>query len=171
MKTEEKIFTIFFLVVVAAMIFFTLDIQRPGSKLMPFVVGLGTLVLLILLTAMALSRRLASWYRRLEGRATPSLSGITPDASGSEDKAQALKTRKKEIAVVGWLMFLTAATYFLGFLVAIPVFLFLFLKFWAKEGWGISLGMPFAVSAAVYLVFVYILQIPLHTGVLFDFWY
>jgi hypothetical protein len=169
MKTEEKIFTIFLLAIIAAMIFFTFDIQRSGSKLVPFIVGLCTLLLLILLAAMALWSRFASWYRRLEGRTAPMLSGAMPAAAESKDEIQPLKTRKKEITVVGWLLFLTAATYFLGFLIAIPLFLFLFLKVWAKEGWGVSLAMPVAVSAVVYFIFVYILQIPLHTGAFFDF--
>lgn len=149
------------------MLFFTFDIRSPGSRLIPFIVGLGTLTLMLLLATMALSPRFASWYRQLEGRTAPSLSAVAP----KDVETEQLKTRKKEITVVGWLLFLSATTYILGFLVAVPLFLFLFLKFWAKEKWSVSLGIPVAVSVAVYFIFVYILQIPLHEGIFFNIWY
>jgi len=53
----------------------------------------------------------------------------------------------------------------LGFLFAVPLFLFLFLKIGAKEGWVLSLSMSGVVLGVVYFIFVHILQIPLHTGI------
>jgi len=171
MKTEEKVLTYFFLVTIVLMLYFTFDLHRPGTRTVPLLVGVVTLALTGVLSLMSIFPRFAAWYRRLEGRTAPSLSSMTLKANKAEDEPDPQKTKKKEIVLVGWLLFLTAATYFLGFLIAIPLFLFLFLKIWGKEGWGVSLVMPIAVSGLVYFIFVYILQIPLHEGILLEFWY
>jgi len=169
MKTEEKLFTFLFLAVIAVMVFFTFDIRSAGSRLAPLIVGGSTLVLMLLLAAMALFPGFSSWYRRLEGRAAPSISDVTLK-DNQTDKSKP-HTRRKEIAVVGWLVFLTMATYVLGFMVGVPLFLFLFLKFSAKEKWIIALGMPIVVSLAVYFIFIHVLQIPLHEGIFTDMLY
>ena len=171
MKTEEKALTYFFLCITILMLYFTFDLHRPGTKTIPLLVGAVSLVLTIVLSLMTIFPGFAAWYRRLEGRAAPALSSMTLSGDEDGEETGAEKTQRKELVVVGWLLFLTVATYFLGFLIAIPLFLFLFLKVWAKEGWGISLVMPVAVSAVVYFIFVYVLQIPLHAGTFFDFWY
>ena len=74
--------------------------------------------------------------------------------------------KRKERSVVGWLLFLVAATYILGFMIAIPLFLFLFLKFWAKESWVLSICMSGVVLGVVFFIFAHILQVPFHSGII-----
>ncbi len=155
--------------IIAVMIYFAFDIQRSGSELIPLVVGLCTLALMILLLLMTLFPKFALWYKHLEGSVAPSLSSIAYKTDEKYDETEHKQIRKKEIAVAAWLVFLTSVTYILGFFIAIPIFLFLFLKLWASEGWGVSLGMPVVVLGAIYFIFVYILQIPLHEGIFFNF--
>ncbi|MFC1815534.1 tripartite tricarboxylate transporter TctB family protein [Thermodesulfobacteriota bacterium] len=166
MKTEEKVLTYFLFLIVILMVFFAFGIHRPGAKTVPLIVGVGTLILMILLCLMTILPKFASWYQQLEGKPT-GLTEMIKKSDESENDAAEKKIKKREIAVIGWLLFLTAATYVLGFLVAIPLFLFLFLKLWAKEGWLLSLGMSSVVFGVVFLIFAKILQIPLHAGIIF----
>jgi uncharacterized membrane protein len=164
MKTEEKVLTYFLLIIVVLMIFFTFGLHRPGSKVVPLLIGFITLILMILLGIMTVSPKFSNWYQRLEGKST-SMAEIAQRSDEAEQDTDQKTFRKKEIAIVGWLLFLTAATCILGFVVAIPLFLFLFLKIGAREGWALSLIMSGVVLGVVYFIFVEILQIPLHTGI------
>lgn len=165
MKTEEKVFTFLLLGVVCLMMVLTLG-YRSGSRLVPQVIGLCTLALMIFLCMMVISPKFASWYQEVEGKSP--LMGMSKQLIQSGRKVDQTGKKKKEISVVGWLLFLTVVTYILGFLVAIPLFLFLFLKLWAKEGWFLSLCMSGVVLGVVFLIFAYILQIPLHQGIIFE---
>ncbi|MFB0505599.1 MAG: tripartite tricarboxylate transporter TctB family protein [Thermodesulfobacteriota bacterium] len=164
MKTEEKVLTFFLLGIVCFMMVLTFG-YRPGSRLVPQVIGFCTLALMIILCMMVISPKFASWYQRVEGKSP--LMGMSKELIESGRKVDQTGIKKREISVAGWLLFLTAVTYILGFLVAIPLFLFLFLKLWAKEGWGLSLCMSGVVLGAVFFIFAYILQIPLHEGIIF----
>lgn len=166
MKTEEKVLTYFLLIAVVLMICFTFEIHRPGSKMAPLLVGFITLALLILLTIMTISPKFNAWYKQLEGK-SESLTEIGSKPDEPENDADQKKIRKKELNIVGWLIFLTASTYILGFLVAIPLFLFLFLKLSAKESWLLSITMSVVVLAVVFFIFGHVLQIPLHAGIIF----
>ena len=114
---------------------------------------------------MVIYPKFASWYQKVEGKSP--LIGMSKELIESGRKVDQTGIRKKEISVVGWLLFLMAVTYILGFFAAIPLFLFLFLKLWAKEGWVLSLSMSGIVLGVVFLIFAYILHIPLHQGILF----
>jgi hypothetical protein len=76
------------------------------------------------------------------------------------------KKKKKEIVITGWLILLTVSTYILGFMVAIPLFIFFFIKFQAKKGWLLSLCFSVIIVFVIYAVFVYFLKIPLHEGII-----
>lgn len=165
MKTEEKVFAFLLLGIVCFMMFLTFG-YRPGSRLVPQVIGLCTLALMIILCTMAISPKFASWYQKVEGKSA--LMGMGKQLIESGRKADQKGVKTREISVAGWLLFLTAVTYILGFLVAIPLFLFLFLKLWAKEGWLLSLCMSGVVLGVVFFIFAYILQIPLHQGIIFE---
>jgi len=165
MKTEEKVLTFFLLGIVCFMMVLTFG-YRPGSRLVPQVIGFCTLALMIILCMMVISPKFASWYQKVEG--TSPLIGMSKELIESGKKVEQKDMKKREISVVGWVLFLMAVTYILGFLVAIPLFLFLFLKLWAKEGWVLSLCMSGTVLGVVFFVFVYILQLPLHEGIVFQ---
>jgi hypothetical protein len=165
MKTEEKVFTFFLLGVVCFMMVLTFG-YRPGARLLPQILGMCTLGLMIFLCMMVVSPKFASSYQKLEGKSP--LMGMTKELMESGRKVDQRDIRKKEISVAGWLLFLTGATYMLGFLIGVPLFLFLFLKLWAKEGWVLSLSMSGIVLGVVFFVFVYILQLPLHEGIVFQ---
>jgi presenilin-like A22 family membrane protease len=166
MKAEEKVFTFLLILTVFTMLILTFG-YHSEARLVPLLVGICTLVFMVLLGIMAISTRFAQWYQKLEGRSLSSLTGRSEESQSPEGDVDPLNHSKKGKSVIGWLLFLTASTYIFGFLVAIPVFLFLFLKLRAKEGWVLSLCLSAAVTGTVYLVFALILHVPLHRGILY----
>ena len=166
MKNEETVFTFCLLGVVASMVALTFD-YRAGARLVPLLVGLVTLGLMTFISLMALFPGLARWYRQLEGKPLKEDQKKGGDTRAKDRQTVTGVVRQREKAVIGWLLFLTGAIYCLGFVVAIPLFLFLFLKFWARESWTVSLWLPGLVAGVAYFLFVYILRVPLHPGIIF----
>lgn len=166
MKTEEKVFTFLIFLVVLVMVLMTFQ-YRAGARQVPLIVGFCTLALMVVLCIMAIFPRFALWYQKVESKSLSTLLPKDEEPDVSEADGELFKFKRKERSVVGWLLFLIIATYILGFIVAIPLFLFLFLKIWAKEGWVLSICMSGVVLGVVFLVFDYILHVPFHKGILF----
>ena len=74
---------------------------------------------------------------------------------------------KKEIIIVLWLIGLVGITYLFGFNIAIPLFLFSFLKFYFSQSVKNSLIIAFSVWVILYISFEKLLKISLNCGVIF----
>ena len=72
----------------------------------------------------------------------------------------------REIAAWACFLALIVAVVLLGFWIAIPLFLVLYLRREAKAGWPMSLGLGLGASAALYAVFALGLRVALHDGFL-----
>jgi hypothetical protein len=156
MKIEEKAFMILTLAVLGGMTLFSIH-YSAGSRTLPLVSGTATSLLLAFLIAMSFSPQLAAWYKRIERKA-------------GEDEAVPLtgQERKKELRVFAWFIGGSLLVFLIGFIAAIPLFLFLFLRFSAKESWKMSVLLPAIVTAVLYVTFVVVLRVPLEGGILFQ---
>ena len=74
---------------------------------------------------------------------------------------------RRSLMAIGWILGFFAAIVLVGFLAAVPVFLFAYLKVQSKEGWMFSLVFTAIVSGAFWGLFDYLLHLPFATGVLF----
>jgi hypothetical protein len=155
MKNEEKIFMSFLLLIVLVMVVVGFS-YGSGSRTLPVVSGIFSAALVGFMVAMMFFPGLAAWYQKFEKKAVVS----TKDLSREE--------KKRERSVVLWFSGCTAIVYVLGFLIGIPLFLFFFLKLWARESLFLSVTIAAVVVAVVYFVFVYILNVPLHEGIVFS---
>ena len=84
--------------------------------------------------------------------------------------AQDLPEREvvRRSAVAGaWIVAFFAAIVLLGFPIAVPLFVFLFLKLQGREGWVLSIVMTAAVWGVFYSLFDLLLHLPFATGWLF----
>ena len=112
-------------------------------------------------------RQLASEIRRgiveLGAEASTTLQAML-----NNDTRLTKEEKKSELAVAGYFMGCTLCVCFLGFQVAIPLFLFIFLKIQEKEGWLLSLILPSVVTGIIYFVFYYLLHVPLYKGIFFE---
>lgn len=90
--------------------------------------------------------------------------GLEKAAAREEDKGVARKTVIVFIWVAGFFVLIGL----LGFLRAIPIFSFLFLKFYWREKWYIALLITLFIEAFVYGVFVTTFNITLYEGIFWE---
>jgi len=89
--------------------------------------------------------------------------------TGSGEKVSATEASgefRKYLLVLGWVAGFIFAVYIVGFLVSIPLFMFLYLKLHGQK-WRISIIMPIIAIAFVYLIFVVLLKLVLFPGIVF----
>jgi len=154
MKTEQKVLTIFILIIALTMTVASFKYGQ-GARTLPFYSGIITVILLAGLLLMSFSPGLAAWYQRIE------------EAAGTREAEKNKEERKRELSVIGLLIGCAACIYILGFQVGTPLFLFVFLKIWEKESWLLSIILSAVVTVVVCFGFYYLLRVPLHTGI---FW-
>lgn len=76
-----------------------------------------------------------------------------------EDHSLVAKTRnRQELILFGYFFFLLAMVLFFGFWIGAPIFLLLFLRFYAKESWKLSLIITGGVWGSMYFVLVILLS-------------
>ena len=153
MKNEERIFLISLLGIILLMVFFSFN-YSGGSQILPLISGIFSALIVGFLVIMSFSSRIISFYQKFETKSVLSEEVLSADE------------KKREVSVIAWFSGCTAVIYFLGFLIGIPLFLFLFLKIWAKESWLLSSVLAVIVLGVVYFAFIYILRVPLHGGIL-----
>ena len=153
MKNEEKIFMLVVLIITVIMVVVSFQ-YSSGSRMLPLFSGIFVFLLMGFLVIMSFFSFLAGWYQKFEMKSILS------------EKVLSLDEKKREFSVVAWFSGCTVLIYLLGFMIGIPLFLFLFLKIWAKESWLLSVVLAAVVSVVVYFTFVYILRVPLHGGML-----
>jgi hypothetical protein len=74
---------------------------------------------------------------------------------------------RRALVAAGWMLAFFAAIALLGFLVAVPLFMFLYLKLQGGEGWAMSIGLTAGVFAVFYGLFDALLHLPFPAGWLF----
>ena len=155
MKNEEKIFMAILLIIMLVMVFMAFK-YSTGARVLPLLSGIAATAMMGVIVLMAFSSRMASLYEKFEAK------DILSKVMMSRDE------KKREISVVAWFTGCTFIIYLLGFMVGIPVFLFLFLKIWGKESWVLSLVTAGVVLGVIYFSFVDILNVPLHKGIFLE---
>lgn len=152
MENEEKAFTILLLAVTTLLAFFSLSYSF-GTRMLPLFTGIFSSAILGFLVLTSFYPKIKSWYQKFEPKA-----GLSKVALNKNEK-------KRERSIVLWFTGCIASVYVLGFLVTIPLFLFLFLKIWARESWLLSAVFAVVVLGVVYVSFIYLLRVPLYQGI------
>jgi Tripartite tricarboxylate transporter TctB family len=96
------------------------------------------------------------------------LLGSAPPAAAADFKLSAdlpreLALRRTAVAG-GWIVALLAAIVLLGFVVAVPLFVFLYLRLQGKEGWVFSAVFTAVVWGIFYGLFDLLLHLPFPAG-------
>ena len=76
---------------------------------------------------------------------------------------------KRTFYICFWLMGIFVGTWLLGQLIALPLFVFLYLKVGSDEGWLLSLGLTAGAIAFLYGVFDQVIHASWYEGELFRF--
>jgi len=86
-----------------------------------------------------------------------------------EEKGGVAKNKNKEkelFNIFKWILLLTLGIYLLGFLVALPIFIFLFYFIECGYWWAKALGITFIFWMIIYLVFELFLRAELYRGII-----
>jgi hypothetical protein len=161
----ETLLVIVLLIVALAALYAAAGYSAKG-KLFPLIVTILLIVMLAVKLLSLLSPRIGD---RID------IQGIEfPDtkskSSPKEDHPAVKEAAKwtKELMMLFWLLFLMACIYLIGFLAAIPMFLFLFLKFQGKHGWLTSILVSVAVLVFIYGLFGVVLSVEFPQGLFFS---
>ena len=116
----------------------------PDARFMPFIVGIPAIALCLLQFGLDFRDALRS----------------KAPAPAAHDE----RTVRREMIMWAYFIGLVGGLLLFGFLLAIPVFVVVFLRHWARTSWRLALGLTAAAAVILYLVFVQGLGVALHPG-------
>ncbi len=139
------------------------------TQVFPYVVGVAMLVLLVVQLALSIRGALAP--RRDVHGPTSAMEAARANAAAvaeAEEPSVAPEVaRRRAISIVSWILAFTASLWLLGFAVGGTLASFAYLRFTAREGWRISLGLTAGTALFFYVTQVY-LDVPYSAGLLFE---
>jgi hypothetical protein len=177
-KYSNSVMTLLFLAIFVMMV--ALSSGYPaGARFMPFVVGLPAIALCLLQLALdARERRLSqeatdddvSDFEKAQQQASRAVGRpVHFDVGAMLLPEKTLEPREKirrELVAWAYVLGLIGMILLFGFYIAVPLFLFTFLKFQAKAHWLAALGLTAAAGAVLYVAFEEVLRVSLHPGFL-----
>ena len=135
----------------------------PTTRLVPLLVLIFTLIMLIFCL-------IGEFFPKLISRAVSGLDIIGQPASAvevSSSQAEEITQRKKQLITAGWLIGFCTLLFLIGFRIATPIAIFLFLKAVSRQSWLKSLAITIVISAFIYVVFEVLFKFGLFRGILF----
>ena len=156
---------IFEILLSLAVLWFVLESfgYNERARLLPLVIGVPTLVLMIIQTALDNIPGLAK-YR------SGSLKLVNVEQAKKQvkdDQPDVKEIGRREISALTWVIGLGIALSLFGYYIVIPVFLVLFLRLVGKTSWR-AVGLSTVITCLLlYGAFVYILDINFYSGMLF----
>lgn len=138
----------------------------PQSRFMPLVVGIPAIALCLLQLYLDLRHARASAPARGGGPGTkehtPGTEGRKIDIDMPEFAPPA--SVRRELIMWGYFLGLVGGVISFGFFLTIPVFVVVFLRYWAGTSWRFAIGLMIVASAVLYFVFVQGLGITPYPG-------
>lgn len=158
----KQLFALGLLAFAVVMLYATSRVSEVG-RLVPLAVLVPTLVLLVIQLCLDLAPEFVQKHSLLERKDVFGIEKMRQKAG--EDAADSEASRgRRELSVFFWVAFIPGLMYLVGSLIALPLFLFVYLKVRSKEGWVLSIGMAAAMFGFLYGVFVAVLNVRLHEG-------
>ena len=130
---------------------------RLEARLYPWVVGIAMLGLAVV--------HLILGSREGGGGPSPGSAGVGTRHAPGMDGGDA---RRRAFGVFAWSVGLLAAIWLVGFGIAVPLFVLLYLKIQAGEGWRLALVLAGVAGLAFWGLFDRLLHLPLPDGQLFS---
>jgi len=132
---------------------------RLQARLYPWAVGIPMLVLAV--THLIWELRGANGKPATQAAAVPVDVQFTQGADPAAD-------RRRAINIFCWIFGFFAGIWLLGFNIAVPLFVFLYLKVRSGEGWVLSSALTGAAWLLFWGLFVWLLRLPFPDGVVFS---
>ncbi|MBI4632518.1 MAG: tripartite tricarboxylate transporter TctB family protein [Deltaproteobacteria bacterium] len=87
---------------------------------------------------------------------------------GGEESFEIDAPFSEERKMIGWFIFFAVLIWLVGFLVATPVFLLIFLRLWAKERWPLTIAIAGISTVVIYLLVEVAFRVILYRGWIFS---
>lgn len=178
MRTGERNLMILFLVLAGGATAIAFSFQRPEARIFPLITGFTTTFFVVAYFVIngipALREKLHAY---IEDDIFMKITAAS-DLIEAEEAEEAAETTHKtgdlpldvrhsrEIRVFGYLGGFLLLAFLAGLTVAAPAVLLALMIGYSKKSWALSLTVTAATSAFMYVVFVVVLRLPLHLGVL-----
>jgi hypothetical protein len=165
---ERALFTLILSAFAGLILYFTVSLS-PVARLVPITVVIPTLGLLIFQLVLDLAPWLEQKYRRFEKVDLLGVEEIKKEVS-SHDQANSANagndasSGRRELDLFSWVLLLVTMIYLLGFLVALPVYLLLYLRWRSGESWALSISVAVGMGSVLYGVFILTLRLRLDEG-------
>ena len=150
-RYSGKVVMFFCLVVIA--IWVVISALKWPMKTAIFPIIIGSVVFLLAVTELC--------FTLFEKKGTEKTE--TMDFQLSKDIDQALANRRT-LSIFAWIIGFFFLILLLGVPIALPLFMFLYLKLSGKEGWRISIGLTAVVWVCFYFLFIWFLRTQFLSG-------
>jgi hypothetical protein len=132
----------------------------PETRLFPTIIGAFTFFCLLFALVMDFSPR----FRKVLDLDIFALEKGTGQGAFEEESER--DSFKSLAFIIGWLVGFFWFMYFLGFLIATPVFFLVFMRGYRREPWLSSILLTVIFTPSIHLVFRYVFHLELFKGVL-----
>jgi hypothetical protein len=162
----EFIFEVLILGVIIGFVFYSLS-YSPTARLVPLVVGIPGIIFAVL----QLIGSIPGVSKRLEKLSSTKdlfgTKGIKPREEAQESEEEAEKVSTPAWIIFVWIVGFTGLIVLFGYLVAVPVLVFSFLKFRSEASWLYSILSAVGIEVVMYGGFVLLLNVFLYEGLVF----
>lgn len=162
----EFIFEVLILGVIIGFVFYSLS-YGPTARFVPLVVGIPGIIFGVL----QLIGSLPGVSKRLEKLSSTKdlfgTKGVKPKEEAQESEEEAEKVSTPAWIIFVWIVGFTALIVLFGYLVAVPVLVFSFLKFRSRASWFYSILSAVGIEVVMYGGFVLLLNVFLYEGLVF----
>jgi len=160
---DRTFFTLGIFLVVLLFMIIAVNYQ-PKARLVPLAIGIPTLLLSLFQLLVDMVPAIGRRFRFFTDYDVFGVGGNEASEESAQEERSRRTVHRRELEFSAWLCLLMALIYFLGFLVAIPLFLLLFLKLHSGEGWPMTVAVTAGTWGFVYVVFIMVMDAPLHDG-------
>jgi hypothetical protein len=133
---------------------------RLQARLYPWAIGIPMIVLCVI-----------HIFHGLKGEKKPAEgpSGNTPVDFQFTQEIDPELARRRALNAFFWIFGFFVGIYLFGFSIAIPAFVFLYLKVQSQEPWGISVALTAGAWVMFWGLFDWLLKLPFPEGLIFSF--
>ena len=166
----ELIFGFLILGVIIAFVFYGLGYSHT-ARLVPLIVGIPGIIFVILQLMIDSLPGVSKRLRKLSSKKDLFSTKEIKLKKGEVEEAEKILLPAQRGSTPAWIMFVWIALFavlicLFGYLVAIPVLVFSFLKFRARASWLYSILSAAGIEIVMYVGFVFLLNVFLYKGLL-----
>lgn len=182
MRSGERNMMIIFLVMAAGATAIAFSFEQPEARIFPLITGFTTTFFIVAYFVVdsvpSLREKLHAYIEDDIFMKISAASDALPEEE-AEEAAEATHRaadlpedvrHSREMSVFGYLGGFLALAWLAGLTVAVPTFLLAVMVRYSKKSWALSLAVTGATCAFMYVIFVVVLRLSLHFGVLGGLW-